>query len=57
MKHGKKHFVVDESRRNTYKQAHISSGPREPSVMTTFDGQRRQLMAVCIILLFFMIFL
>ncbi|KAM7479511.1 hypothetical protein LguiA_027724 [Lonicera macranthoides] len=46
MKRGKKHFFVDESRRNTYKQTHIPSGPQEPSVMTTFDGQRRQLTAV-----------
>ncbi|XP_050231404.1 uncharacterized protein LOC130014551 [Mercurialis annua] len=41
---GKRQVVVDESRRNTYKL--LSAGGREPSVLTTFDSERKQLMAV-----------
>ncbi|XP_044488937.1 uncharacterized protein LOC123213543 [Mangifera indica] len=46
MKHGKKQFVPDENRRNTYLQFHPSAGGRERSVFTTFDVDRKQLMAV-----------
>ncbi|GMI78747.1 hypothetical protein HRI_001544000 [Hibiscus trionum] len=45
MKHGKKHFVLDESRRNTYNIFH-SSAAREASVLNTFDGERKQLVTV-----------
>lgn len=50
MKHGKKQFVPDENRRNTYLQFHPSVGGRDQSVFTTFDVDRKQLMAVCILL-------
>ncbi|KAK9286346.1 hypothetical protein L1049_014739 [Liquidambar formosana] len=46
MKHGKKQFVLDENRRNTYKQGHPSAGVREPSVLATFDREKKLLMAV-----------
>uniref|UniRef100_A0A2N9F3E5 Bromo domain-containing protein n=1 Tax=Fagus sylvatica TaxID=28930 RepID=A0A2N9F3E5_FAGSY len=46
IKHGKKPFVFDENRRNTYRQSHPSASGREASVLTTFDGERKQLMAV-----------
>ncbi|XP_044507386.1 uncharacterized protein LOC123226891 isoform X2 [Mangifera indica] len=46
MKHGKKQFVPDENRRNTYLQFHPSAGGREQSVFTTFNINRKQLMAV-----------
>ncbi|GMI78746.1 hypothetical protein HRI_001543800 [Hibiscus trionum] len=45
IKHGKKHFVLDESRRNTYNLFH-SSAAREASVLNTFDGERKQLVTV-----------
>ncbi|KAF4363896.1 hypothetical protein G4B88_004196 [Cannabis sativa] len=45
-KNGKKHFVLDDNRRNTYLQPHPSAGGREPSVLTTFDGEKKQLMPV-----------
>ncbi|EEF41474.1 bromodomain-containing protein [Ricinus communis] len=43
IKYGKRQFGLDENRRNTYKQ--LSAG-REPSVLITFDSERKQLMAV-----------
>ncbi|KAG9442964.1 hypothetical protein H6P81_018818 [Aristolochia fimbriata] len=43
---GKKQFIFDENRRNTYKQSLQSLSAREPSVLSTFDGERRQLMPV-----------
>ncbi|KAE8722798.1 Ser/Thr-rich protein T10 in DGCR region, putative isoform 1 [Hibiscus syriacus] len=45
MKHGEKHFVLDENRRNTYNLFH-SSAAREASVLNTFDGERKQLLTV-----------
>ncbi|KAG6761929.1 hypothetical protein POTOM_035170 [Populus tomentosa] len=45
-KHSKKHLALDENRRNTYKQFHPSAGGRVPSVLTTFDAERKQLVAV-----------
>ncbi|XP_062081535.1 uncharacterized protein LOC133787501 [Humulus lupulus] len=45
-KNGKKQFMLDENRRNTYMQPHPSAGGREPSVLTTFDGERKLLMPV-----------
>ncbi|KAH9654797.1 Bromo domain-containing protein [Citrus sinensis] len=44
MKHGKKQVVLDENRRNTYKQFHQSL--QESSVLTTFDADKKQLMTV-----------
>ena len=52
MKHGKKQFVLDENRRNTYKQFYSSAGGREPSVLTTFEGERKLLLPVCDLLAF-----
>uniref|UniRef100_A0A2P2LHN8 Bromo domain-containing protein n=1 Tax=Rhizophora mucronata TaxID=61149 RepID=A0A2P2LHN8_RHIMU len=46
MKHVKKQIPLDENRRNTYKQFHASAGGREPSILSTFDAERKQLMAV-----------
>ncbi|KAJ6386377.1 hypothetical protein OIU77_029361 [Salix suchowensis] len=45
-KHIKKHLALDENRRNTYKQFHPSAGGRVPSVLNTFDAERKQLVAV-----------
>ena len=56
LKHVKKQFPLDENRRNTYKQFHASAGGREPSVLSTFDAERKQLMAVCITLLPILLF-
>ena len=50
MKYGKKQFVPDENRRNTYWQSQQSASGREPSVLTTFDAERKLLMAVCVVL-------
>lgn len=50
MKFGKKQSVPDESRRNTYKQFD-SAGWREPSVLATFDAERKHLVAVRISLM------
>ncbi|KAJ6717271.1 BROMODOMAIN AND WD REPEAT-CONTAINING PROTEIN 1-LIKE [Salix koriyanagi] len=44
-KHIKKHLALDENRRNTYKQFHPSAGGRVPSVLNTFDAERKQLVA------------
>ena len=52
LKNGKKQFVLDENRRNTYFQLHPSIGGREPSVLTTFDGEKKQLMPVSLYLTF-----
>lgn len=46
---GKKPFVFDENRRNTYKLSLQSGSGSEPSVLTTFDGEKKQLMAVSLI--------
>ncbi|KAA8546181.1 hypothetical protein F0562_020925 [Nyssa sinensis] len=46
IKQGKKQVAFDENKRNTYKQSHLPSGGREPSVLTTFDGEKKQLMTV-----------
>ncbi|XP_058098555.1 uncharacterized protein LOC131243319 [Magnolia sinica] len=45
-KFAKNKFVFDEDRRNTYKQSHQLVSRRESSVLTTFDGEKKQLMAV-----------
>ncbi|KAL2925206.1 Bromodomain and PHD finger-containing protein 3 [Bienertia sinuspersici] len=46
MKHGKKHIVLDENRRNTYKDSYKCSSGKEPSILATFDRERKQLIAV-----------
>ncbi|KAJ7967069.1 Bromodomain-containing protein [Quillaja saponaria] len=46
LKNGKKQFVLDESRRNTYQQFQLSAGGQEPSVLTTFDRDKKQLLPV-----------
>ncbi|PIA46738.1 hypothetical protein AQUCO_01500349v1 [Aquilegia coerulea] len=45
-KYGKKHFVMDESRRNTYKNSLLSVVGSESSVLSTFDGETKQLTPV-----------
>ncbi|KAL6217928.1 hypothetical protein ACLB2K_011145 [Fragaria x ananassa] len=45
-KTGRKQFVFDENRRNTYLQSQPSANGRESTVLTTFDGERKQLMPV-----------
>ncbi|KAM7256788.1 hypothetical protein ACFE04_012529 [Oxalis oulophora] len=44
MKYGMKHFPVDENRRDTY--THSLDGVHVPSVLTTFDGEPKQLLPV-----------
>ncbi|KAJ8765151.1 hypothetical protein K2173_010642 [Erythroxylum novogranatense] len=44
LKFGKKQFPLDDNRRNTYNNP--LAGGREPSVLSTFDAERKQLMAV-----------
>lgn len=46
-KWGRKHFVLDDNRRATY---NISNQPvvRSESIFTTFEGEIKQLVAVCI---------
>ena len=43
IKYGKKPFVLDENKRDTYRHPLDS---HEPSVLMTFDGELKQLMAV-----------
>ncbi|XWS54455.1 hypothetical protein CRYUN_Cryun10bG0090700 [Craigia yunnanensis] len=53
LKHGKRQFVLDENRRNTYKLFHPSAAAREASLWTTYDGEKKQLLAVaeiCVLL-------
>lgn len=44
--------MFDENRRSTYLQSHPSANGRESSVLSTFDGGRKQLLPVCILLFF-----
>ncbi|KAH7567011.1 hypothetical protein JRO89_XS07G0006600 [Xanthoceras sorbifolium] len=44
MKYGKKHFPVDENKRDTYMDSLASD--HEPCVLTTFEGELKQLMVV-----------
>lgn len=48
-KHGKRHFVLDENRRNTYKLFHPSAAAGDTSVFTAFDGEKKHLLAVRIL--------
>ncbi|KAK9129227.1 hypothetical protein Sjap_009714 [Stephania japonica] len=45
-KFGKRQFVIDENRRNTYQLSHQSTSGQDPSVFTTFYAENKQLMAV-----------
>ncbi|XP_042507245.1 uncharacterized protein LOC122083481 [Macadamia integrifolia] len=46
VKYGKKQFVLDENRRNTYKQFHPLAVGCKPSVFNAYDGEPKQLMTV-----------
>lgn len=46
-KHDRKQAISIENRRNTYSQYPSACG-HEPSVLTTFSRERKQLMAVCV---------
>ncbi|KAJ0545794.1 putative chromatin remodeler Bromodomain family [Helianthus annuus] len=46
MKYGNKHFVIDESRRDTYKQFHPLNNANTNSLLTNFGGEGKQLLAV-----------
>ncbi|XP_074275582.1 uncharacterized protein LOC141599467 [Silene latifolia] len=46
MKYGKRQIVLDETRRNTYKHSCALASRHEPSVLNTFLGERKQLIAV-----------
>jgi hypothetical protein len=43
MKYGKKPFVLDENKRDTYKHP---LGSHEPSILSTFEGELKQLVVV-----------
>ncbi|CAO2813888.1 unnamed protein product [Amaranthus hypochondriacus] len=46
MKHGKKHIVLDDSRRSTYMHSYALSCGQDSSVFTTFNRERKQLIAM-----------
>ncbi|XP_010935294.1 uncharacterized protein [Elaeis guineensis] len=46
MKYGKKLSVIDENRRNTYKQPQLSTSVYEPAVLPALNGERKQLVPV-----------
>ncbi|KAJ9554628.1 hypothetical protein OSB04_018673 [Centaurea solstitialis] len=46
MKYGNKHFNIDETRRDTYKQFHPSNFAQNHSLLSNFGGERKQLVAV-----------
>ncbi|KAD2804625.1 hypothetical protein R6Q59_029920 [Mikania micrantha] len=46
MKYGNKHFIIDESRRETYKQFHPLNYANTNSLLTNFGGEGKQLLAV-----------
>ncbi|KAK9063975.1 hypothetical protein SSX86_017847 [Deinandra increscens subsp. villosa] len=46
MKYGNKHFIIDESRRDTYKQFHPMNFANTHSLLTNFGGEGKQLLAV-----------
>lgn len=47
MKYGNKNLIIDENRRDTYKQFHPSTYAYESSLLSNFGGERKQLLAVC----------
>lgn len=53
LRYGKKQFTLDENKRDTYEDS-LSSG-HEPSVFTTFEGELKQLMVVCVIQVLFIL--
>jgi len=50
MKHGKKQIVLDENRRNTYKQTYTLAC-RQPSIFTMLGLGRKQLIGVSMLLI------
>nr|XP_043632033.1 bromodomain-containing protein 9-like [Erigeron canadensis] len=46
MKYGNKNLIIDETRRDTYKQFHPSTYASESSLLSNFGGERKQLLAV-----------
>ncbi|XP_076951264.1 uncharacterized protein LOC143624531 [Bidens hawaiensis] len=46
MKYGNKNLIIDETRRDTYKQFHPSAYAYESPLLSNFGGERKQLMAV-----------
>ncbi|XP_071733050.1 uncharacterized protein [Rutidosis leptorrhynchoides] len=46
LKYGNKNFVIDETRRDTYKQFHPLNFANRNSLLTNFGGERKQLLAV-----------
>lgn len=47
-KFGKKPIVIDDNRRNTYKQSQLSASVQELPTLTSFDGENQQLLPVSI---------
>lgn len=47
MKYGKKQFVVDENRRDTYRQFHPLSPPNDSSSFANSKGDMKRLVTVC----------
>lgn len=47
MKYGKKHFSINENRRDTYQQFNPSASYKESSVLWNTDRGMKQLMTVC----------
>ncbi|KAM0945181.1 putative chromatin remodeler Bromodomain family [Dioscorea sansibarensis] len=45
-KFGKKPIVIDENRRNTYKQSQLSASVQELPTLTSFDGENQQLLPI-----------
>ncbi|KAI7745194.1 hypothetical protein M8C21_024415 [Ambrosia artemisiifolia] len=46
MKYGNKNLIIDETRRDTYKQFHSSAYAYDSSLLSNFAGERKQLLAV-----------
>ncbi|XP_071703801.1 uncharacterized protein [Rutidosis leptorrhynchoides] len=46
MKYGNKNLIIDETRRETYKQFHPSNYANDSSLLSNFGGERKQLLAV-----------
>ncbi|KAI3776550.1 hypothetical protein L1987_46336 [Smallanthus sonchifolius] len=46
MKYGNKNLIIDETRRDTYKQFHPSAYAYDSSLLSNFGGDRKQLLAV-----------
>lgn len=48
MKYGKKHFTVDENRRDTYKQFHPSASSNGQSCLSNAPVDMRRFIPVCV---------